>query len=393
MRLCRPRSSSKGRLIRDRPESIAAGVPVLAAVGAPSEPRRRARARVQPRRWSDSSWGPLQCLFGADRLAKAHRPVPDNRFVLSVLATRPLVRAAILATYILLVEWTRAPAAIASRMQSDCWSSVSRPGAHRRVGPVRRLGLARHTSAENPGRPSARRGASIPAAARASAGDPAASLPFPPLSCRSARRSRSAVRCMRARKSSEEAPVRDHRQHGPVDRRARAVTSRPSFCSRSAPRACCSVCGGGRAKTWSARSSATSSLTWPCEAHGSRRVCGRGLSGRGMDGGTWFLRRVHSPTALPLRVPADPLRRQPAAHLRPPRHQGHCGVSDANVAFTDDAQVLIDFLPGAFDVTGKTSVSVDIQACQPVPEAAGTDLRHQLLRDHGRRTVVRRRPW
>src|SRR2546430_9422351 len=46
---------------------------------------------------------------------RAHRPVPDNRFVLSVLATRPLVRAAILATYILLVEWTRALAAIASR--------------------------------------------------------------------------------------------------------------------------------------------------------------------------------------------------------------------------------------------------------------------------------------
>lgn len=36
------------------------------------------------------------------------------------------------------------------------------------------------------------------------------------------------------------------------------------------------------------------------------------------------------------------------------------GVSDANSAFTDDGQIVIGFLPGAFDVTGKTSVSVDI---------------------------------
>ncbi|HEV2034722.1 MAG TPA: hypothetical protein VGU71_11095 [Candidatus Dormibacteraeota bacterium] len=37
------------------------------------------------------------------------------------------------------------------------------------------------------------------------------------------------------------------------------------------------------------------------------------------------------------------------------------GVSDANSAFTDDGQLVIGFLPGAFDVTGKTSVSVDIR--------------------------------
>lgn len=36
------------------------------------------------------------------------------------------------------------------------------------------------------------------------------------------------------------------------------------------------------------------------------------------------------------------------------------GVSDANSAFTDDGQLVIGFLPGSFDVTGKTSVSVDI---------------------------------
>ena len=36
------------------------------------------------------------------------------------------------------------------------------------------------------------------------------------------------------------------------------------------------------------------------------------------------------------------------------------GVSDANSAFTEDGQVIMGFLPGAFDVTGKTSVTVDI---------------------------------
>ncbi len=47
------------------------------------------------------------------------------------------------------------------------------------------------------------------------------------------------------------------------------------------------------------------------------------------------------------------------------------GVSDANVAFTDDAQVLIDFLPGAFDVTGKTVVPVDIKPVGPCPKPPG----------------------
>lgn len=36
------------------------------------------------------------------------------------------------------------------------------------------------------------------------------------------------------------------------------------------------------------------------------------------------------------------------------------GASDANSAFADDGQIVIGFLPGAFDITGKTSISVDI---------------------------------
>lgn len=46
------------------------------------------------------------------------------------------------------------------------------------------------------------------------------------------------------------------------------------------------------------------------------------------------------------------------------------GVSDANSAFTDDGQIVIGFLPGAFDVTGKTSVSVDITPLDTCPRAS-----------------------
>src|SRR4029077_18651946 len=47
------------------------------------------------------------------------------------------------------------------------------------------------------------------------------------------------------------------------------------------------------------------------------------------------------------------------------------GVSDANSAFTDDAQVVIGFLAGAFDVPGKTSVTVDIKPVSPCPSPSG----------------------
>ena len=45
------------------------------------------------------------------------------------------------------------------------------------------------------------------------------------------------------------------------------------------------------------------------------------------------------------------------------------GVSDSDVAYTDpDGQLVIVFLPGAFDVTGKTSVIVDITPVSPCPK-------------------------
>src|ERR1700704_5003239 len=48
------------------------------------------------------------------------------------------------------------------------------------------------------------------------------------------------------------------------------------------------------------------------------------------------------------------------------------GVSDAKVAYADDGQIVVDFaLPGAFDATGKTSISVDIKPVAAFPTPAG----------------------
>jgi len=47
------------------------------------------------------------------------------------------------------------------------------------------------------------------------------------------------------------------------------------------------------------------------------------------------------------------------------------GVSDANSAFTDDGQLVMGFLPGAFVVDGKTSVTVDITPLASCPQPPG----------------------
>ena len=47
------------------------------------------------------------------------------------------------------------------------------------------------------------------------------------------------------------------------------------------------------------------------------------------------------------------------------------GVSDANSAFTDDGQIVLGFLPGSFDVTGRTGVSVDATPLDTCPRPSG----------------------
>jgi hypothetical protein len=67
----------------------------------------------------------------------------------------------------------------------------------------------------------------------------------------------------------------------------------------------------------------------------------------------------------------------PQATGNQPPKSGHLvikvisGVSDANTAFTDDGQIVIGFLPGAFDVTGKTSVTVDNVPAATFPTPTG----------------------
>jgi hypothetical protein len=47
------------------------------------------------------------------------------------------------------------------------------------------------------------------------------------------------------------------------------------------------------------------------------------------------------------------------------------GVSDAGSAYDRDGQIVIGFLPGAFDATGKTSISVDVSPLPTCPQPPG----------------------
>ena len=47
------------------------------------------------------------------------------------------------------------------------------------------------------------------------------------------------------------------------------------------------------------------------------------------------------------------------------------GKSDANSAYTEDGQVVIGFLPGAIDATGKTTITVDIMPLDTCPQTTG----------------------
>jgi hypothetical protein len=47
------------------------------------------------------------------------------------------------------------------------------------------------------------------------------------------------------------------------------------------------------------------------------------------------------------------------------------GISDANSAYDRDGQIVIGFLPGAFDSTGKTTISVDVTPLPTCPQPPG----------------------
>lgn len=67
----------------------------------------------------------------------------------------------------------------------------------------------------------------------------------------------------------------------------------------------------------------------------------------------------------------------PQAGANQPPASGHLdiqvngGVSDANSAFAKDGQIVIGFLPGAFDAAGKTTISVDIVPVPTCPQPTG----------------------
>jgi hypothetical protein len=47
------------------------------------------------------------------------------------------------------------------------------------------------------------------------------------------------------------------------------------------------------------------------------------------------------------------------------------GISDANSAYDRDGQIVIGFLPGAFDSTGKTSIAIDVTPLPTCPTPPG----------------------
>jgi hypothetical protein len=66
---------------------------------------------------------------------------------------------------------------------------------------------------------------------------------------------------------------------------------------------------------------------------------------------------------------------QAGANLKPT--SGHAdikvvgGVSEAGSAFDNDGQIVMSFLPGAFDATGKTAISVDVAPLPTCPQPSG----------------------
>ena len=110
----------------------------------------------------------------------------------------------------------------------------------------------------------------------------------------------------------------------------------------------------GVSATWSGRSSATSSRTSRCETSRAARAARRSL----YVVAAWMV----APGFYDGFAPPQPYNfvcPPPQAGANSQPTSGHLvikvinGVSDANSAFTDDGQLVIGFLPGAFDVTAR----------------------------------------
>jgi hypothetical protein len=65
------------------------------------------------------------------------------------------------------------------------------------------------------------------------------------------------------------------------------------------------------------------------------------------------------------------------------------GVSDADSVFTGDGQAGVGFLQGAFDVTGRSSVAVDITPVSPCPKPSGLHFATNVYLIHASAPLVK----
>jgi hypothetical protein len=65
------------------------------------------------------------------------------------------------------------------------------------------------------------------------------------------------------------------------------------------------------------------------------------------------------------------------------------GVSDAGSAYDRDGQIVIGFLPGAFDSTGKTTISVDVTPLATCPEPPGIQFVTNVYQITGTAPIVK----
>jgi hypothetical protein len=65
------------------------------------------------------------------------------------------------------------------------------------------------------------------------------------------------------------------------------------------------------------------------------------------------------------------------------------GVSDAGSAYDRDGQIVIGFLPGALDATGKTTISVDVTPLATCPQPAGIQFVTNIYQITGSAPIVK----